>query len=183
MVALSTQLFDLTHKGLHYLQSAQRKLFLELEDARSQRQQLRHAPQTQHVLQQAQSLLADSAQIPQTSYTTYRLFRRIGERSSYQKPYFLKRAQLSAGALLLFLDEPARKDMVQDSLWSICEEGNWVLPAHETRPIDLFSAETGFLLAETLLLLGDTLDEEIRHRVRTEIERRIFDPYLRFYHL
>ena len=183
MVALTTQLFRFTNEGLHYLQPARRKLFPELEEARSNRQELKHAPQTRHVLQQAQAFLAESAQIPQTSYTAYRQFRRIGERSSFQTLYFLKRAQLSAGALLLFLGETARKDMVQDYLWSICEESNWVVPAHENRPIDLFAAETGFLLAETLLLLEDTLDEEVRHRVRTEIERRIFDPYLRFYQL
>ncbi len=39
------------------------------------------------------------------------------------------------------------------------------------------------MLAETLQLLGETLDAEVRHRVRTEIERRIFDPYLRMHHL
>jgi len=37
------------------------------------------------------------------------------------------------------------------------------------------------VLAEALLLLGTTLDAEVRHRVRLEIERRIFDPYLRFH--
>lgn len=49
--------------------------------------------------------------------------------------------------------------------------------------IDLFAAETGFQLAETLLLLGDTLEEEVRHRMRTEVEERIFAPYLRFFQL
>jgi hypothetical protein len=48
-------------------------------------------------------------------------------------------------------------------------------------PIDLFSAETGLQLAEALLLLGNKLDAEIRHRVRMEVERRIFDPYIRQY--
>jgi hypothetical protein len=73
------------------------------------------------------------------------------------------------------------KDIVQDYLWSICEESNWVLPAHEDRGIDLFAAETGFVLAETLALLGNTLDAEIRNRVRQEVEQRIFDPYIRFH--
>ena len=73
------------------------------------------------------------------------------------------------------------KETVEDYLWNICEETNWVLPAHENVIIDLFAAETGFVLAETLLLLGTTLDSEVRHRVRQEIEQRIFNPYLRFY--
>ena len=56
-------------------------------------------------------------------------------------------------------------------------------PAHENVPIDLFSAETGQFLAETLELLGDTLDQEVRNRVHQEVERRIFDPYIRYHHL
>jgi hypothetical protein len=183
MVAFSTQWFNFTSEGLHSFQPAYRKLFQELEEARSQIQQLKQAPQTQYVLQQAHSFLKESTLIPQTSYTTYRMFRQTGERSSFQVPYFLKRAQLSAGALLLFLGETDRKNMVQDYIWNICEESNWVVPAHEDGIIDLFAAETGFLLAETLVLLGETLDEEVRHRVRVEIERRVFDPYLRFYQM
>jgi Heparinase II/III-like protein len=183
MSTLSTPLSHFKHAGLQYLQSGRRKLFPEMEAARAQRQKLEAAPQTQHVLQQTQHILEDSAQLPQTNYTAYRMFRRFGERRTYQLPYSLKRARLSAGALRLFLHETTWKDMVQDYLWSICEESNWVNPAHEDRLIDLGAAETGFLLAETLFLLGDTLDEEIRHRVRIEIERRIFDPYLRFHHL
>ncbi len=135
------------------------------------------------MLQQTQHLLQDIERIPQTDYTAYRMFRRVGERDSYQAPYFLKRARLSAAALRLFLGEAVLKDVVQNYIWHVCEESSWVLPAHEFVPIDLFAAETGFLLAETLLLLGDTLDEEVRHRVRVEIERRVFDPYLCFHHL
>jgi len=40
-----------------------------------------------------------------------------------------------------------------------------LLPAHENVIIDLFAAETGFVLAETVLLLGTTLDSKIRQRV------------------
>jgi hypothetical protein len=183
MAALSSQLFHLTHEGLHYLQPARSKVFPELEAVRSQREYLLHAPQTQLVLQQTQHLLQDIERIPQTDYTSYRMFLYVGERDSYQAPYFLKRARLSAAALRLFLGEAVLKDVVQNYIWHVCEESSWVLPAHEFVPIDLFAAETGFLLAETLMLLGDTLDEEVRHRVRVEIERRVFDPYLRFYHL
>jgi Heparinase II/III-like protein len=201
MVALSSQIFHFTNEGLRYLQSPHRQVFPELEMARSRREYLLYAPQTQIVLQQTQYLLQDIERVPQTDYTSYRMFRRVGERDSYQNPYFLKRARLSAAALRLFLvsypeiDREKReiwiqpsaplnlKDVVQNYIWHICEESTWVLPAHEWVPIDLFAAETSFLLAEVLLLLGDSLDEEVRHRVREEIERRIFDPYLRFYHL
>jgi hypothetical protein len=181
MASLSSNIFNITTEQLQALQHSQHSAFPELETARQKKQLLAQAPQTQRVLQQTQYLMTDLERIPQTAYTSYRGFRNSGERKSYETPYFLKRAKLSAAALRLFLTQAELKDIVQDYLWNICEESNWVLPAHEPLPIDLFAAETGYLLAETLLLLGETLDEEVRHRVRTEIERRVLDPYLRFH--
>jgi Heparinase II/III-like protein. len=165
------------------LQHLQRATLPELEAARHHKQQLVQAPQTQYVFQRTQHLMEGIEEIPQTSYTTYRVFSKTGERDSYETPYFLKRSRLAAAALRLFFGQEELKDVVQDYLWSICDESNWVVPAHEYLPIDLFASETGFVLAETLSLLGDTIDEEVIHRVREEIERRIFDPYLRFHQL
>ena len=54
-------------------------------------------------------------------------------------------------------------------------------PAH-TRVIDLMAAETAFGLAEIVALLGPALDAEVRYRVRDEIERRIFAPFLSGYY-
>ncbi len=175
--------FSLSTEQLQSLRTAQRGLFPELEMAPADIQALRSAPQTQIVLAQTQHLMDNIEQIPQTTYTSYRLFLRNGDRETFQTPYFLKRARLGAAALRLFLGQTELKDWVQDYLWNICEESNWVLPAHEKCVIDLFAAETGFVLAETLLLLGETLDVEIRQRVRAEVERRIFDPYIRYHHL
>lgn len=183
MLSDSTHIFDVTQQQLQQLQYAPHLLFPELEMARDRRQELMDAPQTRLVLQQTQHLLADIETLPQTGYSAYRLFRISGERSRYEAGYFLKRARLSAAALRLFLGQMDLREIVQDYLWSICEESNWVLPAHERDLIDLFAAETGYLLAETLLLLGTTLADEVRNRMRQEIERRIFEPYLRFFHL
>lgn len=153
----------------------------ELEIARRNLDALRAAPQTRIVLAQTEALMESLEEIPQTLYTHYRLFVRTGDRKNYETPYFLKRAKLAGATLRMFLGQVEPKDIVQDYLWNICEETNWVLPAHENDIIDLFAAETGFALAETLTLLGDTLDAEVRLRVRAEIERRIFDPYLRYH--
>jgi hypothetical protein len=157
----------------------------ELEAARHAERldALRDAPQTPIILAQTESILGSPAGIPQTTYTDYRLFIRTGDRRNYETPYFFKRAHLAAAALGLFFGQFELKDVVQDYLWNICEETNWVLPAHENVIIDLFSAETAFVLADALTLLGDTLDAEVRSRVRAEIERRVFDPYLRFHRL
>jgi hypothetical protein len=175
--------FSLSTEQLQRLRLAHGDAIPELERARSNIRALLAAPQTQVVLAQTQHLMDNIEQIPQTSYTSYRLFIRAGDREPYQTPYFLKRARLAAAALRLFLGQTELKDSVQDYIWSICEESNWVLPAHERCVIDLFAAETGFVLAETLLLLGETLDAEVRYRVRAEVERRIFDPYIRYHHL
>lgn len=175
--------FDLPAGELQAHLSTEKALFPELEAARNTLEALKNAPQTQHVLARTSALMEDLSSFPSTSYTRYRQFVRRGERGTYETPYFQKREALAGAALRLFLGDAAYKDPVQDYLWSICEESNWVLPAHENVLIDLFAAETGFVLAEALTLLGDTLDDEVRQRVRTEVEHRIFEPYLRFHGL
>ncbi len=181
MPTSSAHPFNVTEAQLLHACTSKRALFPELETARLQRDTLLQAPQTQIVLAHTQQAMQNSQHIPQTDYTSYRAFQRSGERGRYEAAYFLKRTLLAAFALRLFFGQMDLKETVEDYLWNICEETNWVLPAHENVIIDLFAAETSFVLAETLLLLGETLDSEVRHRVRQEIEQRIFTPYLRFY--
>lgn len=160
-------------------------LFSELEAARANRAALRSSPQAQIILAQTEPLLANIAAIPQPKYTAYRRFIKDGDREEYEEPYFSRRAKLSALALRAFLEvetDLPLKALIQDYIWAICEETNWVLPAHEGRPIDLFSAETAFLLAQTVALLGDQLDAEIAHRVYAETDRRVLEPYLRWHY-
>ena len=175
--------FNLTADEIQRLLAPGAPSLPELDAARRDLGALYHAPQTQMMLEQTQSFSETIEQIPALPYTHYRLFRRTGDRQQFEAPYFLRRSRLAAAALRLFLGQADLKDIVQDYVWAICEETNWVLPAHENDLIDLFSAETSFMLAELLAFLGDTLDAEVRARVRTEVERRVFDPYLRFYHL
>ncbi len=152
----------------------------ELDIARRDLDSWRCAPQVQIALEQTQSSLEGIEQIPLPTYTHYRQFLRDGDRSDFETPYFLRRSRLTAAALRFFLGQADLKNAVQDYVWAICEETHWVPPAHENVIIDLFSAETGFMLASLLTLLGDALDAEVRSRVRVEIEHRIFDSYLRF---
>ncbi len=120
--------------------------------------------------------------IPLTTYTLYRTFRREGTRPPYQEPYFGKRDLLNRHVMAAWLSgDDAHIDAVNDFIWSICEETSWVAPAHERNQqwtIDLFAAETGVDLAYTLTLIGDRLPDEVRERVRSEVYRRILDPYL-----
>jgi hypothetical protein len=173
--------FDLTSYELQQLIENGKPNLPELDSARAERETFSRSPRVQLFLEQTANNMENIEQIPQTMYTHYRLFWRTGDRINYENPYFLKRARMGSIALRVFLGQKDLKDTLQDYIWNICEETNWVLPAHEACNVDLFSAETGFMLAETLALLGDELDAEVRTRVRLEIERRVFDPYLRWH--
>jgi hypothetical protein len=174
--------FSLTAVELQRLLIPGTSYLPELEAAQRDLDALRHAPQTQILLAETQPLMEAIEQVPPLFYTHYRLFiSKSGDREKFETPYFLRRAKLTAAVIRLFLGQADLKDVVQDYIWAICEESNWVVPAHENDIIDLFCAETGFLLAELLAVLSHTLDAEVRWRVRQEIERRIFDPYLRFH--
>lgn len=180
MVSTQVDPFSLDADQIQGLLQPSAPLLPELDAARDNLQALRAAPATALVLAQTRALLSDIADVPQTVYTEYRLFANTGDRDQYEFKYFRKRAKVAAAALLVFFGQPELKDALQDHIWSICEETDWVAPAHEGRPaIDLYAAETGYQLAEVLMLLGGTLNSEIRSRVRSEIERRIFAPYLR----
>ena len=169
--------------------------------------QIRQSPGSPVVLEYLRRVVPDLSPIPQTTYTLYREFERNGTRSGYQQPYHIKRSQLSRAVLEMILGDDTMRDLVSDLLWSICEETSWVLPAHEEQgsdfwelkpsprqypwgahtaltrepdAIDLFAAETGASLAEAVYLLGDRLPAEVCQRVRQEVDRHIFKPYLAY---
>lgn len=168
---------------------------------------IRQSAGTQAVLADLRKQAPDLTAIPQTTYTLYRQFEHTGFRRGYESMHFGRRAMLSRAVLEFVLGDASRRDIIHDLLWSICEETSWVVPAHEEqgpdfwelRPsprqhpwgahtaltrepdsIDLFSAITGSSLAEAVYLIGDALAPEVVQRVRQEVERRIFKPYLAY---
>lgn len=160
--------------------------------------QLRKSPSAQVILNDLRAAVPElsgpAPALPQTTYTLYRQFARSGERVGYEERFFAKRSMLTRAVVEILMGEGGMIDAVHDLLWSICEETSWVLPAHEDRGpgesspslirepdyIDLFAAETGASLAETLHLLGEHLSPEVAQRVGQEVERRIFRPYLAY---
>ena len=113
-------------------------LFPELEAARTNIAALRSSPQAQVILAQTEPLMADIATIPQPKYTAYRRFIKDGNREEYEAPYFARRAKLSALAFRAFLGVETGlplTTLIQDYIWAICEETNWVLP-RTRRPAD-----------------------------------------------
>ena len=168
---------------------------------------IRQSPALPAMLDVLQWSAPDLVTIPQTTYTLYREFERDGVRGTFERVYFAKRSMLTRAVVEMILGDDSKRDIIHDLLWSICEETSWLLPAHEEQgpdywdlkpspraqpwgahtlltrepdSIDLFAAETGASLAETIYLLGDHLAPEVVQRVRQEVERHIFKPYLAY---
>ena len=123
-------------------------------------------------------------------------FTHTGRRTPWETAYFSRRARLCALVCAECMEHEGRfLDEIADTVWAICEESAWQLPAHNsyvrgtpqlplpdtTRPIvDLFAAETGALLALTRYLLPDELDTAapgITARMERELDARILTPY------
>ncbi len=130
--------------------------------------------------------------------TQFLEFTRNGNRTNYEDILFSKRKALSALVLGECVSYHGKYlDDIINGIFSICEESAWFLPAHNsyirdtpqlplpdaTHPVlELFSCETGAILATTLYLLGDALDAfspTIRLRIQKELQERIYTPYLK----
>ena len=130
------------------------------------------------------------------SLTAWLDFTRTGRRTGWEDAYFSRRARLCALVLAECVQHSGRYlEPVLDTLWAICEESAWQLPAHNsyirdtpqlplpdtTRPVvDLFAAETGGLLALVHYLLGAELESAapgICQRLYREVEDRVLLPW------
>ena len=117
-------------------------------------------------------------------YSYFKLIYKNGNRDLYQKLYYDRRKRFSYLQLLALADD-AYLEELEDIINVILEEYTWVLPAHcyekgdefDYTVIDLFSAETGFYLAETAYVLGDKLSSDVKVRIKAELKRRIIDNY------
>lgn len=122
---------------------------------------------------------------PELTYSLFRVYGDTGERLAYERVYFERRKRLNS-YVIMALQEPENADYEVAALnviWSVCNEFTWCLPAHfnegsDRLDIDLFSAETGFALSEIKLLLGDRLPVMLHKRIETEVENRLFRPFL-----
>ncbi|MBI1388706.1 MAG: hypothetical protein GC154_09695 [bacterium] len=118
--------------------------------------------------------------------TLYLDFQRTGRRTAYEAELGKRSRYLNTMALAeCFEGEGRFIDPLIDILWAYCEESDWAMPAHtdglidmEHPYIDLRAAMTSADLAAMDDLFGDALPERVRKRIRYEIERRVFTPYL-----
>ena len=124
--------------------------------------------------------------IPYMPASLYLEFQRNGQREGWQNPNNQRSRMLCNVVLAECLEGQGRfLDAVMDLVWAKCEDSSWALPAHQraltdmSRPhIDLGAAMSALMLAEVDALLGAQLDPAVGERIRYEVERRIFVPYL-----
>lgn len=126
-------------------------------------------------------------EIPTLNYRSRMRFYGDGDRAEFERPYFRRRRFLSSAAFLalIYPEEAKYLENVQECIWAICDEYSWCLPAHcdgtledDLHRIDLFSAETGFTLAEICYVLEDRLDKLVLNRARTEIRSRVIANFV-----
>ena len=140
------------------------------------------------ILEQIKNYYADFRwdEIPSLKYRPRMRFYSDGDRHEFEKPYFRRRRYLASAALLalIYPEEAQYLDDAQECLWAICDEYSWCLPAHcdgtledDLHRIDLFAAETGFVLAEITVLLEDRLDKLVLDRVRGAVYSRVIENY------
>ncbi|KRF21499.1 heparinase II/III family protein [Paenibacillus sp. Soil787] len=129
-------------------------------------------------------------------FSEFTLFGDTGNRSIYESQWNKLYAGLHTFSMLLMMeDRPEWKTGLNNAIWNICNEYTWVWPAHvglyhkdhsdgiwdqpalPRETVDLFAALSAFGLAETVSLHGDRLHPWVVHRVKEEIDRRIFQVY------
>ncbi len=120
-------------------------------------------------------------------YSEFKMFFTNGNRSVYQASYGRHGFAVVVSALLslIYPEEDKYVNFLMDAIYTTCDEYTWCLPAHQgnleennNSVIDLCAAAMGYCLAEVDTLLGDRLDPLIRSRIRAELDRRIFTPFL-----
>lgn len=124
--------------------------------------------------------------IPVLPATLYLEFMRNGQREGYEEPAKRRRMILRDLALAECLEGQGRwLDAILNAAWALCEESSWSWPAHQReltemeRPIiDLGVAMTALDLAELDAILGTQLHPTLGKRIRYEVNRRCFIPYL-----
>ena len=133
--------------------------------------------------------------LPALPASLYLEYARSGNRSRFESVYFERRRWLHRLVLAECVEAQGRfLDDIADTLWALCEESSWCIPAHVSSQkagvglpdvdepiVDLFAAQTGVSVAWTLYLVGPQLDRvspRVRGRAAQEVDRRILTPVL-----
>ena len=151
-------------------------------------------PLLQELKEEAEKLLKEP--LRELTFSEFTIFRDTGSRLEFERSYFAKRRRLNTFAIMSLL-EPTQSiylKELQETIWSVCHEFSWCLPAHlknspemetnldqplqnEKYSIDLFAAETAFTLSEIFKLTKHLIDPLIQKRLVNEVHRRVLLPF------
>ena len=115
-------------------------------------------------------------------YSEFKLFWTTGNRTIYEKQFGIRRARANLCTILslIYPEEQRYLDELMDTVYAICDEYSWCLPAHhgklednDNARIDLTASTTAAQLAEIYTVLEDRLEPLIKNRIKAEIDRRI----------
>ena len=122
-----------------------------------------------------------------SKFSHFRLFQDVGDRNTYQKDFFRRQHRLFTCAVmsLVYPENEQIFELLQDTIFEICDMFAWALPAHmgpldtiNQFELDLDACTMGMALALIKRLLGDRLHPLIIKRIDDEIDRRIVEPFL-----
>ena len=154
-------------------------------DDRDTWSQMATRPESREFLERAEELR--SQPVPELSDELYLQFTQSGNRSIYQGVLFDRHRRVTQLVLAECLENGGRFiPAIEEAIRAICAEKTWVLPAHdgslqnfrgEVTEIDLTVATFSWELATADYWLGHRLNSEVRQLLRSELERRTFEPF------
>ena len=98
-------------------------------------------PETLLILWKKRAEEAAAMQLPAIYATDWLRYSRTGNRAEYESRYFPRRRRLTDLVCGALAGEPGLEDAILDTIWAICEETAWQLPAHNTYIRDTPSLE------------------------------------------
>ena len=126
-------------------------------------------------------------EIETTKFSKFRLFKDKGDRTSYQETFFKRQHRMYAMALmsLIYPENESYLELLQDTIWEMCDQYVWALPAHisnievnDNCELDLDATTTAMALAVIKVMLNDRLHPLIKSRIDYEIDRRLVKPFM-----
>ncbi len=142
------------------------------------------SPTTPDLLKTARDL--KDKDLPPLPASKYLEFQRNGNRTRYQNLLSERGEFLNAFAVAECLSGTGEFiDPLMDTIWAYCEESDWCYPAHtgglvdmKMPHIDLRATHVAADLALLDYVFNEALPKPVRERIRYELDRRIFEPYL-----
>lgn len=157
-------------------------------DERAQWDRLAQSEAGRGFIKDAESLLAEPDGLSDTDrWNLYLNYSRIGDRESYQKPFFRRQRRLEAFSFAECLENKGRFIAPLESvIRDICAERTWVIPAHDPKldnfngrrvDIDLYSSRRGADLAIVGAIMGQRLSPGLGELIKDSVEARVTTPF------